>query len=54
LFELTGKVALVTRAGRGIGAGIARTLAAQGTAVLVNTGWVTGQVLAVSGGYAAF
>jgi NAD(P)-dependent dehydrogenase (short-subunit alcohol dehydrogenase family) len=36
MFDLTGKTALITGAGRGVGAGIARALSAQGAQVAIN------------------
>lgn len=51
MFELTGKNALVTGSSRGIGAGIAKTLAKQGANVVVNYNssmekaeWVAGEI----------
>jgi NAD(P)-dependent dehydrogenase (short-subunit alcohol dehydrogenase family) len=36
MFDLTGKTALITGSGRGVGAGIARALSAQGASVAIN------------------
>ena len=58
MFDLSGKHALVTGAGQGIGAGIARHLARQGARVLVNDYFeeraqATAEVIAKEGGEAS-
>jgi NAD(P)-dependent dehydrogenase (short-subunit alcohol dehydrogenase family) len=36
MFDLTGKTALITGSGRGVGAGIAKALSTQGAKVAIN------------------